>query len=50
MKKKLLSALLVFTMVLSMTACGAKDASTSDETSGDKVTIKVFSNLPDRPS
>jgi len=48
MKKKLLSALLAFTMVLSMTACGAKDSSTSDQASEDKVTIKVFSNLPDR--
>jgi len=59
MKKKLVSALLAAVMVLSLTACGSKEAANTatDETAsteaaaestGDGVTIRVFSNLPDR--
>lgn len=58
MKKKLLAALLCVAMTATMLAgCGKKADSTNtatnagtgtEETSGDPVTLKMFSNLPDR--
>jgi len=47
MKKKLLSLLLATTMVVSLAGCGGAKSSDSAST-GDQVTIKVFSNQTDR--
>ena len=48
MKKKLISMLLVAAMAVTMAAgCGSKESSAGDENS-EKITLKVFSNLPDR--
>lgn len=62
MKRKLLSVLLATVLVFSMTACASKEETTDqtkesttaesgetkEETANEQVTIKVFSNLPDR--
>lgn len=47
MKKKLLSLLLATTMIVSMAGCGGAKSSDTAST-GDQVTIKVFSNQTDR--
>ncbi len=48
MKKKVISVLLAAAMAATMvTGCGSKDADDSGSDGG-KVTLKVFSNLPDR--
>lgn len=48
-KRKILSVLLAMAMVGSCVACSS-DTSSDSEAEGDKVTIQVFSNLPDRTS
>ncbi|HEX3078110.1 MAG TPA: extracellular solute-binding protein [Lachnospiraceae bacterium] len=55
MRKKLLSAILVFVMIASLTACGSKKDESSNqgstqsgETGAEQITIKVFSNQTDR--
>lgn len=63
MKRKVLSVLLAAAMVVSMTACGSSKGTATEsaadgeasstttesaEAAGDEVTIRVFSNLPDR--
>lgn len=48
MKRKLISALLAVSMVATMiVGCGSKESSSSASDDG-KITLKVFSNLPDR--
>ncbi len=48
MKRKLISALLAVSMVATMVVgCGSKESTSSASDDG-KVTLKVFSNLPDR--
>lgn len=48
MKKKIISVILAATMIVgALTGCG-KETSASAGSSGDTVTIKLFSNLPDR--
>mgnify|MGYP000873480386 CR=1 FL=1 len=49
MKKRLLSILLSVSMVATMvTGCGGGDTGSSSKTKDGKITLKVFSNLPDR--
>lgn len=65
MKKKFLAVVLVVTMIISLVACGSKETTetksegnaSQEQNSGDAagndkepITIKVFSNLPDRTS
>lgn len=49
MKKRLLSILLSVSMVATMvTGCGGGDTGSPSKTKDGKITLKVFSNLPDR--
>ena len=49
MKKRVLSILLSVSMVATMvTGCGGGDTGSSSKTKDGKITLKVFSNLPDR--
>lgn len=49
MRKRFLSTVLMVTMVATMTVgCGKSTATTDKKKGDDKITLKVFSNLPDR--
>lgn len=50
MKRKVISAMLIMTMAATMLAgCGGSgDAKGGSADSGEKIILKVFSNLPDR--
>lgn len=52
MKRKMISAVLAAAMIATtLTGCGGSDSkSASNDAAGDQITLKMFSNLPDRKS